>query len=46
MATDLPKCPKCGSEYTYEDGSLYVCPVCVHEWSRSEAPAAATASAP
>ncbi len=30
----LPKCPKCGSEYTYEDGSLYVCPECAHEWSQ------------
>ncbi|HMC12893.1 MAG TPA: zinc ribbon domain-containing protein YjdM [Gallionellaceae bacterium] len=29
----LPKCPKCNSEYTYEDGSMYVCPECVHEWS-------------
>jgi protein PhnA len=31
----LPKCPKCGSEYTYEDGSMYVCPECAHEWSRA-----------
>jgi len=30
----LPKCPKCGSEYTYEDGMLYVCPECAHEWSK------------
>jgi protein PhnA len=30
--TDMPKCPKCGSEYTYEDGTLYVCPVCAYEW--------------
>lgn len=30
--SSLPKCPKCGSEYTYEDGSLYVCPECTHEW--------------
>jgi len=28
----LPKCEKCGSEYTYEDGNLYVCPECSHEW--------------
>lgn len=34
--TDLPKCPKCGSEYTYEDGSLYICPECSHEWSINE----------
>jgi len=30
--SDLPKCPKCGSEYTYEDGNMYVCPECAHEW--------------
>lgn len=29
----LPPCPKCQSEYTYEDGILYVCPECAHEWS-------------
>ena len=29
----LPNCPKCDSEYTYEDGSLFVCPECGHEWS-------------
>lgn len=31
--SDLPNCPKCNSEYTYEDGSLLVCPECAHEWS-------------
>jgi protein PhnA len=31
----LPNCPKCGSAYTYEDGSLYVCPECAHEWSET-----------
>ncbi len=30
---ELPKCPKCGSEYSYEDGSLLVCPECAYEWS-------------
>lgn len=30
--TDLPKCPQCASEYTYENGDLYVCPECAHEW--------------
>lgn len=29
----LPNCPKCKSEYTYEDGSLFICPECAHEWS-------------
>ena len=28
----LPKCPKCDSEYTYEDGMLFICPECAHEW--------------
>lgn len=32
--SDLPPCPKCQSEYTYEDGSLYICPECAHEWSQ------------
>ena len=30
---DLPNCPKCNSEYTYEDGSLLVCPECAYEWT-------------
>ncbi|MCB9961271.1 MAG: zinc ribbon domain-containing protein YjdM [Hyphomonas sp.] len=34
--TTLPPCPKCGSTYTYEDGSMLVCPECAHEWSESE----------
>ena len=29
----LPHCPQCSSEFTYEDGSLYICPECAHEWS-------------
>ncbi len=29
----LPNCPKCNSEYTYEDGSLLICPECGHEWT-------------
>jgi protein PhnA len=34
--SDLPKCPKCGSEYTYEDRNLYICPECAHEWAKGE----------
>ena len=30
--SNLPNCPKCNSEYTYEDGILFVCPECSHEW--------------
>ena len=33
----LPKCPKCLSEYTYENGPLFVCPECAHEWSKEAA---------
>ncbi|USB33113.1 zinc ribbon domain-containing protein YjdM [Paenibacillus sp. YPG26] len=29
----LPSCPKCNSEYTYEDGSLLICPECAYEWA-------------
>lgn len=29
----LPNCPKCSSEFTYEDRNLLVCPECAHEWS-------------
>lgn len=32
----LPNCPKCNGEYTYEDGSLLICPECAHEWSAQE----------
>ncbi|MEA1975540.1 MAG: zinc ribbon domain-containing protein YjdM [Bacillota bacterium] len=31
MAT-IPNCPKCDSEYTYEDGNFIVCPECGYEW--------------
>jgi len=33
----LPACPKCNSEYTYEDGQMLVCPECAHEWSTNAA---------
>ncbi|MBU0689010.1 MAG: alkylphosphonate utilization protein [Gammaproteobacteria bacterium] len=32
--SDFPNCPKCNSEYTYEDGDNYVCPECAHEWPK------------
>lgn len=31
--SNLPNCPKCNSEYTYEDGTLLVCPICGNEWA-------------
>ncbi|WP_310448020.1 zinc ribbon domain-containing protein YjdM [Thiobacillus sp.] len=33
----IPKCPQCGSEYAYEDGAMYVCPECAHEWPQAAA---------
>ena len=32
MSTET-KCPQCGSENIYEDGNLWICPECSHEWS-------------
>ncbi|MGY0395303.1 MULTISPECIES: zinc ribbon domain-containing protein YjdM [unclassified Fusobacterium] len=29
----LPNCPKCNSEYVYEDENLLICPECAYEWS-------------
>ncbi len=34
MMADFPNCPQCNSEYTYEDGGLFICPECSHEWSK------------
>lgn len=30
---ELPSCPKCNCEYTYEDGHMIVCPECAHEFT-------------
>jgi len=35
--SQLPNCPKCKSAFTYEDGSMLVCPECGNEWSASDA---------
>jgi protein PhnA len=32
-----PNCPQCGSEYAYEDGTMYVCAECAHEWPQDDA---------
>ena len=37
MSETLPPCPLCNCEYTYEMGSLLVCPECAHEWSADAA---------
>lgn len=46
MSESLPKCPKCGSAHTYEDGALLVCPECAHEWSAAAGADAADDDAP
>lgn len=35
--SDLPPCPHCQSPYTYENGPLFTCPECGHEWTAAEA---------
>ena len=41
----LPPCPKCNSEFTYEDGEMFVCPECAHEWPKATATEAAEGKA-
>lgn len=36
MIENLPPCPKCSCEYTYEMNALVVCPECGHEWVPAE----------
>lgn len=38
--SEITKCPKCGGEYVYFDGSLYVCPDCTHEFNEEDVTAA------
>lgn len=39
--SNLPPCPLCNSQFTYEDGAMLVCPECSHEWSKDAAVATA-----
>ena len=32
----MKNCPKCNSENIYEDGNIWICPECSHEWSAQE----------
>ncbi|MEV8529790.1 zinc ribbon domain-containing protein YjdM [Streptomyces sp. NPDC052000] len=36
MIENLPPCPKCACEYTYEMNALVVCPECGNEWVPAE----------
>jgi protein PhnA len=31
-----PKCPTCSSEYTYQDGYIWIYSECAHEWSSED----------
>ena len=33
---NIPPCPQCKSEYGYQDGAIYICPECAHEWTQEE----------
>jgi len=32
---NLPQCPQCASEYTYEKNGFFMCPECSHEWNKT-----------
>jgi protein PhnA len=36
VTSSLPPCPKCQSEFVYEDQTLLICPECAHEWNPNE----------
>ena len=43
---EITKCPKCGGEYVYFDGSLYVCPDCAYEFNEESVSSAASSDVP
>ena len=43
---EVSKCPKCGGEYVYFDGSLYVCPDCAYEFDGENAPSSTSIDVP
>ena len=45
MPDSLPPCPACAEAYTYEQGTLLVCPMCGHEWAADAADTGADAPA-
>jgi len=36
MSETTPLCPKCKSEYVYQDQTLLICPECNYEWDPLE----------
>lgn len=41
---NIPNCPQCNSDLAYSDGSLFICPMCAHEWTPAEHEAAIEAA--
>ena len=41
MSDESQICPKCNSPYGYQDGNLWVCPECAHEWTLEKTTAVA-----
>ncbi|MFB2538487.1 MULTISPECIES: zinc ribbon domain-containing protein YjdM [unclassified Acinetobacter] len=39
MNAEINPCPKCQSEYAYQDGELWICPECGYEWSANDSQA-------
>ncbi len=44
--SEITRCPKCGGEYVYFDGSLYVCPDCAHEFNEGDENTSASVATP
>ena len=36
IMSTIPACPSCTKENTYQDGDLYICADCFHEWPVTE----------
>ena len=43
---DVITCPACYSENAYFDGTMYICPDCMYEWSPEAGEATETSSTP
>lgn len=40
----LPACPQCGADATYQEGNLFICPMCFNEWTAEDQQAAEEAA--
>jgi protein PhnA len=41
MSDNNPECPQCQSPYPYQDGPVWICPECSHEFTMADIEAAA-----